>query len=486
MNTPGDTHEQEADRVSERVMQMPDNARPTTTAQNARVVQMKEAAPQSTGGMEAPPKVHNVVESLGQPLDAATRAFMEPRFGHDFSKVRVHADAQAAESAREVKARAYTVGNHVVFGPAEFAPGSQSGRRLLSHELAHVVQQGAHPSLQRQPVPNQSQPTPNQPTPGFSVNQTDYLQMVNQAIQEISGNLVKANTLAPVIEPVLKSLSSHAIWRDEKGKEQGGGAVPITLPGTPAVVLNLRLVLDDQAKPKDAGEFQTTTSKTDGTIAVMVRNTQDTAELKHVLFHEGLHMVVWAMQNFGASHFAGQDRRAVRALNMSMHSTEIAGIRNQLDTLAASVNHQRTQAKTPPITATELDKTAAWLVNEAEVRAETKVFELYSDTQTMLAKPGPLVFVDTSKIIGIDSQMIDLYLFDLSKTFQPSDRAGLSKTDHDVLDLIRDMMIGIVDLQVKRQFNVTPYMIGRGIPREQMTLPPSPLTPPPFRPLPVP
>jgi len=63
----------------------------------------------------APPIVHEVLRSPGRPLDAATRAFMEPRFGHDFSKVRVHADAEAAASARAVNALAYTVGNHVVF-----------------------------------------------------------------------------------------------------------------------------------------------------------------------------------------------------------------------------------------------------------------------------------------------------------------------------------------------------------------------------------
>ena len=100
------------------------------------------------GGIEAPPIVHDVVGSSGQPLDAGTRAFMEPRFGHDFSKVRVHTDAKAADSARAVQARAYTVGRNVVFGAGKYGPGTQAGRGLLGHELAHVVQQehGAVPS----------------------------------------------------------------------------------------------------------------------------------------------------------------------------------------------------------------------------------------------------------------------------------------------------------------------------------------------------
>lgn len=90
---------------------------------------------------EAPPIVHDVLRSPGQPLDAATRSFMEPRFGHDFSGVRVHTDARAAESARAVNALAYTVGRDVVFGAGQHQPQSSAGQRLMAHELAHVVQQ---------------------------------------------------------------------------------------------------------------------------------------------------------------------------------------------------------------------------------------------------------------------------------------------------------------------------------------------------------
>ena len=67
---------------------------------------------------------------------------MEPRFGRDFGGVRVHTDARAAASARDVGAFAYTLGNNIVFGAGQFAPGTQEGRQLLAHELAHTVQQG--------------------------------------------------------------------------------------------------------------------------------------------------------------------------------------------------------------------------------------------------------------------------------------------------------------------------------------------------------
>ena len=94
--------------------------------------------PQSSN---VPAIVHEVLRSPGQSLDPATRAFVEPRFRHDFSQVRVHTDAKAAESALAVHALAYTVGSSVVFGPGQYAPGTGEGGRLLAHELAHVIQQ---------------------------------------------------------------------------------------------------------------------------------------------------------------------------------------------------------------------------------------------------------------------------------------------------------------------------------------------------------
>ncbi len=81
------------------------------------------------------------LRSAGQPLPASERAFFEPRFKHDFSQVRIHKDNQAAETARELSARAYTVGQHVVFGEGEYAPDTAAGKRLIAHELTHTVQQ---------------------------------------------------------------------------------------------------------------------------------------------------------------------------------------------------------------------------------------------------------------------------------------------------------------------------------------------------------
>lgn len=88
-----------------------------------------------------PARVATALRSQGQPLDATTRALMEPRFGHDFSHVRVHTDARAVASARAIDARAYTVGPDIVFGEGQYAAHTSEGRRLIAHELAHVLQQ---------------------------------------------------------------------------------------------------------------------------------------------------------------------------------------------------------------------------------------------------------------------------------------------------------------------------------------------------------
>ncbi len=157
-----DPLEREADRAAELVMRMPQTGAavlPAVTGDELPGVQRKTAAPQisrmgsSSAGSQitAPPSVHEVLNSPGQPLAPATRAFFEPRFGHDFSRVRIHADKAAQSSAASIDAHAYTVGHHVAFGPGRLAPQTSAGRILLAHELAHVIQQGEAAQFQVAP-----------------------------------------------------------------------------------------------------------------------------------------------------------------------------------------------------------------------------------------------------------------------------------------------------------------------------------------------
>src|SRR5438874_5988429 len=164
----GDRFEQEADRVAESVMRMPYPgmsvaAAPLQISRKCAVcereekderLQKKTDGPVGTSLGAAPASVHAALRSPGQPLDAASRAYFEPRFGQEFGNVRVHTGMSAARSAREVSAHAYTVGQNIVFAAGRFAPGTHEGRRLIAHELTHVVQQsGSAATLQRAPTP---------------------------------------------------------------------------------------------------------------------------------------------------------------------------------------------------------------------------------------------------------------------------------------------------------------------------------------------
>ncbi|MCB2002159.1 MAG: DUF4157 domain-containing protein [Rhodoferax sp.] len=137
-----DPLEIEADRAAARVLR-PDVARTDPSRDAPLALTRRSSVPAAAHQAAAPASVHQTLARAGEPLAPATRAFFEPRFGHDFGKVRVHRDALAARSAREVQAQAYTVGHAVVFGSGQYDPHSIGGKALLAHELAHVVQQSA-------------------------------------------------------------------------------------------------------------------------------------------------------------------------------------------------------------------------------------------------------------------------------------------------------------------------------------------------------
>lgn len=122
---PGDKHEREADKAADTVMS---NQRPSLNSNHAS---------QNTSSLLST----RAGAAFGAPLESNTRALMETRFGHDFSQVRVHTDEKAAASARDVNARAYTLGDDIVFGKDQYHPSATSSQHLIAHELAHVVQQ---------------------------------------------------------------------------------------------------------------------------------------------------------------------------------------------------------------------------------------------------------------------------------------------------------------------------------------------------------
>jgi hypothetical protein len=131
-----DAFEREADAVADRVMRGGVHGVPTPAP-----LSVQRHADRASDGADAPASVDAVLARGGAPLAAGVRADMEARFGHDFSQVRTHTDAAAARSAHEIGAAAYTAGHHVVFGDGRYAPQAPEGRRLIAHELTHVLQQ---------------------------------------------------------------------------------------------------------------------------------------------------------------------------------------------------------------------------------------------------------------------------------------------------------------------------------------------------------
>lgn len=105
------------------------------------------------------------IKGSGRPLTKSERTFFEPRFGYDFSRVKIHTDNHSDETAHELNARAFTIGSDIVFRKGEYRPGTIEGRKLLAHELAHVIQQSAGESIlssKQYSNLNQIQPTANE------------------------------------------------------------------------------------------------------------------------------------------------------------------------------------------------------------------------------------------------------------------------------------------------------------------------------------
>jgi Domain of unknown function (DUF4157) len=203
-----DPLEHEADRVADHVMRMSDpaanryaNAPKAAQRKCAACEEAEQLAKRGTDpdvakeGRATPGSVTESLASPGRPLDSATRAFFEPRFGRDFSQVRVHDDDRANKSAHAIGALAYTVGSNIAFAAGNYGPGTDAGRSLLAHELTHVAQQsgpsgaGVLPEstgTTAQIVRRQDSPAPDQdtaaPQQASATGQKSYFQCVNDTL----------------------------------------------------------------------------------------------------------------------------------------------------------------------------------------------------------------------------------------------------------------------------------------------------------------
>lgn len=199
---------------------------------------LKSTSPRAVTGMPVPPSVHWALSLPGRPLDTSTRTFFERRFGGDFRHVRVHDDESAANSARDVDARAFTVGSDIVFAGGAYAPATAVGKRLIAHELAHVVQQSSYSRqgsrfLQRAPVTGSAAPVraaaPKEKQE-FASSAAEFL--------ERQGEFLAPQTTRSLSD-VLKLLRSTA---------EGGLSAIAGDPGATAIVTKLQLAYFDAVR----------------------------------------------------------------------------------------------------------------------------------------------------------------------------------------------------------------------------------------------
>jgi hypothetical protein len=174
VSQPGDPDEQEADAVAARVMRSHAGSEAAASScscddeedemcdecSQKAAVSRKASDAGGTPSRHGHAAIGSILRSPGQALDSGARAFFEPRFGRDFSNVRVHTDEAAAASANSIQAHAYAAGDHLVFNTGRFAPETEEGRKLLAHELAHTIQQtSGGETIQRQPQEGVSSPS---------------------------------------------------------------------------------------------------------------------------------------------------------------------------------------------------------------------------------------------------------------------------------------------------------------------------------------
>lgn len=270
IGTSNDPLEQEADRVADQVM-----SAPAYYQTNVALPRLQRFTGQASKGTDtAPYRIDRVLASPGRPLDLSLQLEMGQRFDHDFSKVRVHTGAAAEQSAREINAHAYTMGHNVVFGAGQYTPGTHKGRRLLAHELTHVVQQrqNANPStsqsdlsIHRKVKVEKPKDMIDNPT-GKGVKQTNaetveqYFQTLcsegSVSVNKVSGSVSLAANFCPTPMPP-DFVGPPAPAPADKSKEPTGCNCLCDMVGS---ANEYTIVVDDKDWPHTLGRVVTTPS----------------------------------------------------------------------------------------------------------------------------------------------------------------------------------------------------------------------------------
>ncbi len=233
---------------------------------------------------EVPPIVHDVLGSAGQPLDPATRNYFEPRFGHDFSRVRVHADHRATESATAIGAQAYTAAGNIVLPNKNYEPDSFQGRHLLAHELAHVVQQEtAFPTLQSSRAPVVS--SPDDPSEAAADRAADVVMTNGSAASLTAPSSLSRPAIQRTVDDPKRFQQTHEPLFSVTSTTGGKTLLPWEDPDPAKKIVGTAETLFQQAKPNiqqhfinDPGSGQGSTAKTKTTEAALDTDAVDVSQ----------------------------------------------------------------------------------------------------------------------------------------------------------------------------------------------------------------
>lgn len=396
------------------------------------------------------------IGSKGQPLSGKEQAFYGDRLGYDFGAVRIHTGEEAAESARDAGAKAYTYGNHVVFNEGKYNPGSQDGRKLLAHELTHVVQQKPGPASAPGQVHRQT--GDRTATAGPRTTATDpaaFRTRLSIALSQMTTPTVVGETLSGTLEPVLREMGANAEWRDATGAVTAGAEVPVQLAQGGRMV-RLRLVLDDAPNPPLAGQFNSTGADL-GTIRVYTRENADADTLATTLYHESLHLMRWLARNAPGGNLVaetgatGGRRMTLEGIDPARQPRHLAMVRRRVDGLASSVNSAR--PATDRIDAAGIDRVSDFMLEEYLTRVETEVFRLMRDSDAASRRPGASVRVGTSPDTFFPRSDVDKYLFEVNSVFRAGDRTALSSYDRGQIDDLYAYFRDRVEMFVRRRYS---------------------------------
>ena len=287
LGTSNDPLEKEADDVADQVL-----ARPSNPMLRAEPTRIQRFTPQACAEfVSVPASVEHTLANAGRPLESTLRVDMEQRFGHDFSRVRVHSDAAAEQSARDVSAHAYTVGHNIVFGANRFAPPTAAGKRLIAHELTHVVQQTDISNV-------------------ATVNATSASSMLQRQPQPVDPKQAYADALKQLksIDAVLHTyLSATTLNGGSKTVRTGTGIDNST---TPPTTIKFSFDLDlkhDSALPTNTDAVfdpgvptitpTASTTNITASMSMAINPAATSTSLATKLYHEGLHMILF-MEDF--------------------------------------------------------------------------------------------------------------------------------------------------------------------------------------------